>query len=342
MATAAAVDWSWGQSYSVPTLKARTPACTECGVVHGPQAQHPANWLTSREFRINEFRMAVPNLPTSTQEIPQARRAMNLSNTSKTAGCKRSCAEISDDDSSPRTTSSHSNESPSPTLGVQMNGEDTVMDAGMQTPNGVWAEELAARLQSSSFPGYGPEDSERQRRPTISESRKSIRLDPKAASSDVEGLRGGTIEPLSASRAVEEQIDQASILLGQSWSSIPLSDTMLAASRGWARHIETHFPLAAARVVWRSKALPAFLVEAVTRNAEAPSRPGSPGYFLFDEDLRQGKLVAKSWERAVENLRAQPVCFEEDVVMDAQAQAALDGLGHEGRMPDTGDMEVDG
>ena len=104
---------------------------------------------------------------------------------------------------------------------------------------------------------------------------------------------------------------------------------MTAASRGWARFIETHFPLQAARVVWQNRAIPAFLVSACTREAFNPQsnsswrwiQPGIHGYYLFDEELRWGKLVAKDWGRCLDNLKVHPPIFDGQKVLERESEA---------------------
>lgn len=90
------------------------------------------------------------------------------------------------------------------------------------------------------------------------------------------------------------------------------------ASRGWARYIETHFPLQSVKIIWKSN-LPAFLVGAVTCDGSPRGgrRTGTSAYFIFDESLSQGRMVAKSWERALDNLRSQPWIFDGLEIMDA-------------------------
>lgn len=139
---------------------------------------------------------------------------------------------------------------------------------------------------------------------------------------------------LKLTLAQESSIDAASLALGVGWSTLPTDSTMEQASRGWARHIERHFPLQSVKIVWKS-ALPAYLVDAVTddgrERACSPAgrsrspwnrRTGSNGYYLFDEQLNKGKLVAKSWEKALDNLRATPMVFDGDRVMEADADEA--------------------
>jgi len=167
-----------------------------------------------------------------------------------------------------------------------------------------WAEELSEQL--------------RNLRPDLI-SRKSMRLDRsattsldnihKTASTIHESIDGTNSHDRSGAAVVEQPpIDTATQILGIAWTSMPTSDpTMSAAMRGYARYIETHFPLQAVSVVWQNRSMPAYLVSAITRPKVTWSshgyQPGSQGYYLFDEELQQARLVAKSWERAINNLR---------------------------------------
>jgi len=175
-----------------------------------------------------------------------------------------------------------------------------------------WAEELSEKL--------------RDLRPDLV-SRKSMRLD-RSATTSLDNLHKTASASASASAmsesidfadsmdrsgaAVVEQppIDTATQTLGIAWTSMPTSDpTMAAAMRGYARYIETHFPLQGVSIVWQNRSMPAYLVSAITRPKVTWSsqgyQPGSQGYYLFDEELQQARLVAKSWERAIDNLRGR-------------------------------------
>lgn len=206
---------------------------------------------------------------------------------------------------------------------------------GSQT--GRWAEELAERLQSSSF----PEGRERDR-PSLGESRKSMRLDQDTARrGDASGGLDRVAEFAGEPGAARPVHDDAALALGVGWGSLPTGDAISAAARGWARYIETAFPVRSAKVVWRNEGLGAFLVGGVTRS-------GSPGYFLFDEGLTQGRLVAKSWERCLDNLREVPFVYEGEGVMVAEEQGraqlgdmVVDGLDEVGGSAQELGMDVD-
>lgn len=106
-----------------------------------------------------------------------------------------------------------------------------------------------------------------------------------------------TVSPKSC--PVGPVIDNITIMLGVGWSRVNGDQDVLAAARGCARYIERHYPLSAVKIMLKSKALDASLVE--TRE----------GYYLFQEDLNQGRLVSKNWDTCLANLRfSSEITFE--------------------------------
>ncbi|KAG6001802.1 hypothetical protein E4U21_003791 [Claviceps maximensis] len=93
-------------------------------------------------------------------------------------------------------------------------------------------------------------------------------------------------------------IDNFTFNLGIGWSSISADEHIQAAARGWARFIENNFGLGRVRICLESKGLQSYLIEA------------SNGYFLFAEDLRQGRLVSTTVEGTLKNLQCLPPVFE--------------------------------
>lgn len=322
----APVDWSWGQSYASPTLtEMPQPA---------PSVDGAGHYANSASYFIGGA--AAAGQPQSQLGPPAANALRRSFKTSR----KRSRDELGDaDDDSPRSDTTpfpSERQTPSPPKreplmgpGMTLIYEDApLVDATSQT--GTWAEELSERLRTSELAR------DEQRRPGI-ESRKSIRLDrSEAAMDDV----SAAAMPREAKFANDPAIDEASMALGIGWSTLPSTPAMTGAARGWARHIETHFPLQSVKIIWRNNSIPAYLVGAVTcdgrdrasspanapgsRSASPWDRPvGSPGYFLFDEPLTQGRLIAKSWERALENLRSVPMLFDGEITMDSDADEVV-------------------
>lgn len=93
-------------------------------------------------------------------------------------------------------------------------------------------------------------------------------------------------------------IDQFTHLLGVGWSRVGEDADVQAAARGWAKYVENHYPLSTARIMLKSKALDACLVET------------KEGYYLFQEDLSECRLVGLSWETCLAHLKSSPITFE--------------------------------
>lgn len=109
--------------------------------------------------------------------------------------------------------------------------------------------------------------------------------------------KDATISPKSC--PVGPVIDNITVMLGVGWSRVNGDQDVLAAARGCARYIERHYPLSAAKILLKSKALDASLVET------------TEGYYLFQEDLNQGRLVSKNWDTCLANLKfSSKIIFE--------------------------------
>ena len=98
-------------------------------------------------------------------------------------------------------------------------------------------------------------------------------------------------------------IDVASLMLGVGWKVVGQEDDadMACAVRGWARYIENHYPLAGVEIMLKSQGQETFVVRA--------AEPAE-GWWLFKEDLSEGRLISASWEGCLAGLRAVPTIFE--------------------------------
>ncbi|KAI0397133.1 hypothetical protein F5Y17DRAFT_11951 [Xylariaceae sp. FL0594] len=146
---------------------------------------------------------------------------------------------------------------------------------------------------------------------------KSQRLDPNAAAlpqaevqangvsitrdSQLSALTPG----LSADVSSQPIVDNFTLHLGIGWRRISEDEHIQAASRGWARYIENHYPVTNVRIQSESKSLQSYLIEA------------NEGFFLFSENLRHGQFVSKDVDQALANLRCSPPVFEGQAVMTA-------------------------
>lgn len=106
-------------------------------------------------------------------------------------------------------------------------------------------------------------------------------------------------------------VDDFTLHLGIGWRRISNDEHIQAAARGWAKFIENHYPISNVAIQLESKGLQSYLIEA------------SEGYFLFDENLRQGRLVSRTGEGALQNLKSNPPVFEGPETMMAASQPIL-------------------
>lgn len=175
------------------------------------------------------------------------------------------------------------------------------IEAGSQT--GTWAEEKAEEEKAKSRP-HTPNDK------PILRSHKSQRLTtatPGTAEEVVFANGASSNIPSSPPKAAmaEPTVDDFTIHLGIGWSRISDDEHIQAAARGWAKFIENHFPVSNANIRLQSKGLASYLVEA------------AEGYFLFGEDLKQGRLVSTSLENTFRNLQSRPPLFDGLLTMEA-------------------------
>ncbi|ESZ92164.1 hypothetical protein SBOR_7459 [Sclerotinia borealis F-4128] len=177
-----------------------------------------------------------------------------------------------------------------------------ILSADSQT--GTWLEEKEAEEKvQAALRAASPE------RPIV-RSAKSQRIDLGCTPSMVEemsfanGALSATVQT-GGTGPVQPSIDEYTRHLGIGWSKLSADEDIQAAVRGWTKYIENHYPVNNAIIRLQSRGLASYLVEA------------QEGYFLFGEDLRQGRLVSISLEKTFENLRGPTPIFEGDMVLEA-------------------------
>lgn len=146
-------------------------------------------------------------------------------------------------------------------------------------------------------------------RPQMPTSRKSVRLSQTSIPLPLD--TSATSAPASPPKTAGDRpaFDEATVALGIGWTKIASEDEAIqAAARGWARYLDNHYSrdVRGAQILLKSAGLNAYLVGA------------QEGYFLFSEDLLEGKLVARTWESCLQNLRSQPIVFEGEEVLRAE------------------------
>ncbi|MCJ1282681.1 hypothetical protein MMC26_002006 [Xylographa opegraphella] len=104
--------------------------------------------------------------------------------------------------------------------------------------------------------------------------------------------------------------DAASLLLGVGWKSIGEEKDTQAAAKGWAKYIENHYyDLANVHLLMKSEAHQAYLGKA--------DMAGSGSFFLFSEDLSEGRFVAQTWKDCIMNLKITPIVYGSEEILKA-------------------------
>lgn len=178
-------------------------------------------------------------------------------------------------------------------------GPSYVPDASSQS--GTWVDEKLASAPDSQ-PSQAAEASQR--------SHKSQRLDRDVSISptstplsETTAQFGIATSPVDANSG--PVVDDFTLQLGIGWRKISSDEHIQAAARGWARYIENHYPVSNVRISLESRGLQSYLVEA------------NEGFFLFDENLRQGRLVSQDAQRALQHLQCTPPTFDGAITLTA-------------------------
>ncbi|KAK0670941.1 hypothetical protein QBC41DRAFT_65399 [Cercophora samala] len=184
-----------------------------------------------------------------------------------------------------------------------------VADASSQS--GTWVEEQAAKEEARKLEAAVLAQQQlAQSRPSL-RSHKSQRLevsrDDSSPSRRSSSPTRASSSPLlgSSDSLAQPIVDDFTLHLGIGWSRISDDEHIQAAARGWARFIDNHYPVTNAKILLQSRGLQSYLVEA------------SEGYFLFAENLRQGRLVSTTADRALQNLKTSPPTFDGPATMEA-------------------------
>ncbi|KAI4127780.1 MAG: hypothetical protein LQ347_004458 [Umbilicaria vellea] len=165
-----------------------------------------------------------------------------------------------------------------------------------ESQTGTWYEEQKEAERDAAVE-VASALAQQSRAPSL-HSRKSQRLD---TSSTNEFASSAPLTPASSptkSGPEKPTIDYFTHLLGIGWSRVGIDNDVRAAARGWAKYIENHYPVKGAEILLHSRGLDACLVGA------------QQGYFLFKEDLSEGRLVGSNWETCLTNLQSSPMAFE--------------------------------
>lgn len=184
-----------------------------------------------------------------------------------------------------------------------------VVDATSQS--GTWVEEKAAqeharKLEEATI----AQEKLSQERPSL-RSNKSQRLGLGTTSTT-------TLPPVAQPQSspgrettpeapTQPPVDEFTIHLGIGWAQLSADEHIQAAARGWQRYIENHFPITHVKIRLQSRGLNAYLVEA------------RQGFFLFADNLREGRLVSRNAYCALQNLKNSPPRFDGETMTAAES-----------------------
>ncbi|KAI9648561.1 hypothetical protein NHQ30_003197 [Ciborinia camelliae] len=177
-----------------------------------------------------------------------------------------------------------------------------ILSADSQT--GTWLEEKEAEEKAqAALRAASPEQ-------PILRSAKSQRIDQSSTPSMVKEksvANGALSTPIQTgvTGPVQPSIDEYTRHLGIGWSKFSADEDIQAAVRGWTKYIENHYPINNVIIRLQSRGLASYLIEA------------QEGYFLFGDDLKQGKLVSSSLEQTFKNLQGPVPIFEGDMLLEA-------------------------
>lgn len=184
------------------------------------------------------------------------------------------------------------------------------MSISAESQTGTWYEEKAEC--EIMTPPSAPAGT----RPEMPKARKSQRLDLSAPGLDDLAQSAQPTSPPKTSTIEEPTVDDFTHQLGIGWTRVASADCdAQAAMRGWARYLDNHFPahLHGAQILLQSKGLNAYLVGA------------QEGFFLFSEDLLEGRFIGSSWKRCLMNLKSVPMVFDGTETLKAGITSASEG-----------------
>ena len=199
--------------------------------------------------------------------------------------------------------------------GMTLLNPRTGLSISAESQTGTWYEEKV-ETQLHSPAASEPEFTSRM--PT----RKSVRLDstvPLPRQDDI----AAAVAPGSPPKTLPDQpeVDDYTLALGIGWTKIPSEDPdSQAAARGWVRYIENHYSrhIHEAQILSKSKGLNAYLVGC------------HEGFFLFSDDLWEGRMVARDWQTCIQNLRVHPVQYEGQDILKATSTPGPDDVPTDG------------
>jgi hypothetical protein len=189
--------------------------------------------------------------------------------------------------------------------GMVLLNPQTGLAIGAESQSGTWVEEkedrqqLEKEIEAANF------------RPKLPTSRKSMRLSQSSIKTNLFDHVANVSAPASPPKTASghPEIDNATLALGIGWTQMWTEDEHIqTAARGWARYLDNHYAqhVYGAEILLKSKSHNAYLVGS------------QEGFYLFAENLLEGRLVSRNWQRCLDNLRSQPMVFDGEEILHAE------------------------
>ena len=195
--------------------------------------------------------------------------------------------------------------------GMTLLNPKTGVSISAESQTGTWYEEKVETERAA--PAIAPSEI----RPEMPKARKSQRLDLSAPGLDDLAQSVLPASPPKTGVTEEPTVDDFTHQLGIGWTRVASDDAdAQAAIRGWARYIDNHFSshVHGSQILLKSKGLNAYLVGA------------QEGFFLFSEDLLEGRFIGPSWDVCLVHLQSVPMTFEGIETLKAERTPAPDGV----------------
>lgn len=128
--------------------------------------------------------------------------------------------------------------------------------------------------------------------------RQCVREEPSSNIIDFAKVTPQTQSRHARSHLRPTQADEYTHILGVGWTKLGDDPHFLAAVRGYCRYIENHYSLTNAEILAKSSSLDSYLVKT------------SGGYYLFNEKLTEGRLIARDLEVTLERLQSSEIQFD--------------------------------
>lgn len=169
--------------------------------------------------------------------------------------------------------------------------EDPGYSALAESQSGTWVEERAELNQFQRQVAHA-------KRPSIS-SRKSLRKDTSTSADD--HLAQLVLPPQIREATTEPLIDEATRVLGISWTRLDGSEAGKISQAAYSKWIQNHYPSLKEVTVWfEEKSIPGYLVAA--QNACT----NETVFYIFSHDLTEARLVTNDPAQLVPRLKMLP------------------------------------